>query len=247
MRLSSVSNESTPAGIGRRSVRITICGMKVLRALSTTVGSKLLVAVTGLFLVGFLIAHLAGNLLILLGGDKFNAYGHALISNPLVVPAEVGLLTLLLVHMIKALVHVLRGRGARPVGYAKKTWAGGASRKSVASTTMALSGIFLLVFIVVHIATFKFGPYYASAEAGVRDLNRLVVEVFKNPLYASFYVVAMGIIGLHLRHGISSAFQSLGWMTNGPWTSRLLAAGMALTVVIAGGFALIPVWVYLFL
>lgn len=221
--------------------------MNVLRALSTTVGSKFLVALTGLLLVGFLIAHLAGNLLLLLGGDKFNAYGHALISNPLVIPAELGLVALLLLHMFKAIAHVLRGRSARPQAYTKKTWAGGSSRKSVASTTMALSGIFLLGFLIVHIATFKFGPVYASTETGVRDLQRLVIEVFKNPLYAAGYVVAMGIIGLHLRHGISSAFQSLGWMTGGAWTTRLLAVGLTLAVVIAGGFAMIPVWVYLFL
>ncbi len=221
--------------------------MKVLRALSTTVGSKFLVALTGLLLVGFLIGHLAGNLLILLGGDKFNAYGHALITNPLVVPAEIALMALLLVHMGKAIGHVVRGRSARPDGYAKKTWAGGPSRKSWASTTMALSGIFLLVFLVVHIATFKYGPYYASAEAGVRDLQRLVVEVFRNPMYAAAYIVAMGIVGLHLRHGVSSAFQSLGLMTNGVWAARLLNLGLMLAVIIAGGFALIPVWVYLFL
>lgn len=221
--------------------------MKVLRALSTTVGSKFLVALTGLLLVGFLLGHLAGNLLILLGGDKFNAYGHALISNPLVVPAELGLLALLLLHMGKAIAHVIRGRNARPEGYTTKAWAGGASRKSWASTTMALSGLFLLAFLVVHIATFKFGPYYASAEAGVRDLQRLVVEIFQNPAYVAFYVVAMGIIGLHLLHGVSSAFQSLGWMTTGRSTSRLLNLGLGLAVLIAGGFALIPVWVYLFL
>lgn len=221
--------------------------MKVLRALSTTVGSKFLVALTGLLLVGFLIGHLAGNLLILLGGDTFNAYGHALITNPLVVPAELGLMALLLIHMGKAIAHVVRGRSARPDGYTTKAWAGGASRKTWASTTMAISGIVLLAFLVLHIATFKFGPYYESAEAGVRDLQRLVVEIFKNPAYAAFYVVAMGVVGLHLRHGISSAFQSLGWMTTGPWTSRLLGLGLALSLIIAGGFALIPVWVYLFL
>lgn len=221
--------------------------MKVLRALSTTVGSKLLVALTGLLLVGFLIGHLAGNLLILLGGDKFNAYGHALITNPLVVPAELALITLLLIHMGKAIAHVLRGRSARPEAYTTKAWAGGPSRKSWASTTMALSGIFLLAFLIVHIATFKFGPYYASAEAGIRDLQRLVVEIFQNPAYVAFYVVAMGIIGLHLLHGVSSAFQSLGWMTSSRSTSRLLNLGLALAVIIAGGFALIPVWVYLFL
>ncbi len=221
--------------------------MNVLRALSTTVGSKFLVALTGLLLSGFLIGHLAGNLLILVGGDTFNAYGHALITNPLVIPAEMALLVLLLVHMVKAIGHVIRGRNARAEGYQKKVWAGGASRKSWGSTTMALSGIFLLAFLIVHIATFKFGTYYAVADTGVRDLQRLVIETFKNPLYAAFYVVAMGIIGMHLRHGVSSAFQSLGFMTTNVWTTRLLNLGLALAVIIAGGFALIPVWVYLFL
>lgn len=222
-------------------------GMKVLRALSTTVGTKILLALTGLSLVGFLILHLAGNLLILVGPDKFNAYSDALIKNPLIIPAELGLLAILIVHIIKAIGHVVRGRNARPVGYQKKVWAGGPSRKSWGSTTMAASGIFLLIFLIGHLATFKFGPYYAATEAGVRDLYRLSVEVFKNPGYVVFYVLAMGVVGLHLRHGISSAFQSLGLMTTGVWTTRLLTLGLTLAVVIAGGFALIPVWVYLFL
>jgi succinate dehydrogenase / fumarate reductase cytochrome b subunit len=221
--------------------------MKVLRALSTTVGSKLLVALTGLSLVGFLVIHLAGNLLILLGPDKFNGYSDALIKNPLVIPAELGLIGLLLLHVGKAIGHVVRGRNARPVAYQKKVWAGGPSRKSWGSTTMAVSGIVLLVFLVGHIATFKFGPYYAAAEPGVRDLYRLVVEIFSQPGYVVFYVIAMSVVGLHLRHGISSAFQSLGLMTTSVWTTRLLGAGLTLAVILAGGFALIPVWVYLFL
>ncbi|NQW05215.1 MAG: succinate dehydrogenase cytochrome b subunit [Acidobacteria bacterium] len=220
--------------------------MTSLKALSTSVGSKFLVALTGLSLVGFLIAHLIGNLLLLAGPDTFNAYGHALISNPLVIPAEFGLLGLLLLHIYKALRHVLLGRRARPHRYTMRQWAGGPSRKSWSSTTMAVSGVILLIFLVTHIATFKFGPYYPSADEGVRDLSRLVQEVFSSPGYVVFYVVAMGIIGMHLRHGISSAFQSLGLMTPG-WTSAVLSVGLGLAVILAGGFALIPVWVYLFL
>ncbi len=220
--------------------------MKALKALSTSVGSKYLVALTGLSLVGFLTAHLAGNLLILLGPEKFNGYGHALISNPLVIPAELGLIGLLLLHIFKALRHVLLGRTARPQAYTRKVWAGAPSRKSWGSTTMLVSGIILLVFLVSHIATLKFGADYPSAEPGVRDLYRLVVEVFHSPGIVAFYVVAMVVIGLHLRHGISSAFQSLGLMTPG-WTASILAIGLWLSVILAGGFALIPVWVYLFL
>ena len=220
--------------------------MKALKALRTSVGSKFLVALTGLSLVGFLTAHLAGNLLILAGPEGFNHYGHALISNPLVIPAEFGLIGLLLLHIFKALQHFLLGWTARPNPYTKKVWAGGPSRKSWGSTTMAVSGIILLIFLVSHIAMLKFGAYYPAEEAGVRDLYRLVVEVFQSPVIVLFYVVAMVIIGLHLRHGISSAFQSLGLMTPG-WTTAVLSTGLVLAGILAGGFALIPVWVYLFL
>jgi len=219
--------------------------MKALKALSTSTGSKFLVALTGLSLVGFLIAHLAGNLLILLGPEKFNHYSHALISNPLVIPAELGLIGLLLLHVVKALQHVMRGRTARPQSYTKQVWAGGPSRKSLGSTTMVISGIILLVFLVSHVATLKYGPSYPStgADANVRDLYRLVAEVFQSPGLVIFYVISMAVVGLHLRHGISSAFQSLGLMTPG-WTSTILAAGLWLAIILATGFAMLPVWVF---
>jgi succinate dehydrogenase / fumarate reductase, cytochrome b subunit len=219
--------------------------LKAWKAFSSSVGSKFLVALTGLSLVGFLILHLAGNLLIVAGPDKFNAYSHALVSNPLVIPAELGLLALLLLHVFKAVQHVVRGRAARRHGYSKQVWAGGTSRKSVGSATMFLSGLILLVFLVIHIGTLKFGPVYTAdtPEYNVRDLYRLVVEVFQAPGVVLFYVVSMIAMGLHLRHGISSAFQSLGLMSPG-WTPAVLRSGLWLAVVLGTGFALIPVWVY---
>ena len=222
-------------------------GLKALKALSTSVGSKFLVALTGLSLVGFLIVHLAGNLLILLGPENFNHYSDALISNPLVIPAELGLIALLVLHVVKAIQHVVRGRVARPQSYTKQVWAGGPSRKSFGSATMVISGVILLIFLISHIATLKFGAYYptaaTAAEPTMRDLYRLVVEVFQSPCVLVFYVVSMIVIGLHLRHGISSAFQSLGLMTPG-WTATILSGGLWLAVVLAFGFGLIPVWVY---
>lgn len=220
-------------------------GLKAWRALSTSVGSKFLVALTGLSLVGFLILHLAGNLLILVGPEKFNNYSHALITNPLVIPAELGLVGLFLLHVFKAIQHVVRGRVARPQSYTKQVWAGGHSRKSFGSATMVISGVIVFVFLISHLATMKFGPHYpsAGADAEVRDLYRLVVEVYQSPATVVFYVVAMGVVGLHLRHGISSAFQSLGLMSPG-WTATILSGGLWLAVALAIGFAVIPVWVY---
>lgn len=222
--------------------------MKAWKAFSTSVGSKFLVAFTGLSLVGFLVVHLAGNLLVLAGPDKFNAYGHALISNPLIIPAELGLIAIFLLHVFKAVQHVVRGRTARPQGYTKQVWAGGPSRKSFGSATMIFSGVFVVAFLISHLANFKYGAYYPSPGADgagteIRDLYRLVVEVFQSPGAVVFYVAAMVVIGLHLRHGISSAFQSLGLMTPG-WTSTILSGGLWLAIILTAGFSLIPIWVY---
>ena len=220
--------------------------MKVLQAFSTSVGTKILIALTGLALVGFLVFHLAGNLLVFWGPDSYNEHAHALISNPLIVPAELGLVAIFLLHVFKALTNFGRNRGARPRQYALQVQAGGASRKSLGSTTMIVSGLVTLAFVILHLATFKYGPYYPGSLPGERDLYRLMVDVFHAPGYVVFYLACMVIVGLHLRHGISSAFQSLGLMPES-WTGRILRAGMVLALLVAGGFLIIPVWIYFFL
>jgi succinate dehydrogenase / fumarate reductase cytochrome b subunit len=108
---------------------------------------------------------------------------------------------------------------------------------------MAVSGSILLAFLVIHLKTFKFGPHYQSAEPGVRDLARLVLEKFHFPGWVAFYVVAMLVVGLHLRHGVSSALQSLGGIPQ-RFTRVFLIGGAAIALAIAGGFALIPLVVY---
>jgi len=217
--------------------------VRVLQAFSTTVGTKILIALTGLCLVGFLIFHLFGNLLLFLGPESYNEHAHALISNPLIVPAELGLVAIFLLHVYKAVVNYAANRRARPTGYAMKKNAGGASRKTLGSTTMIWSGVVMFGFVLFHLNTFKYGPYYSTNTAGERDLYRLLIEVFHKPGDVAFYVVCMLIIGLHLRHGVSSAFQSLGLVPE-PWTRRVLKTGLVLALAIAGGFVLIPLWVY---
>ncbi len=213
---------------------------------SSSVGSKYLIALSGLSLVGFLILHLAGNLLVLVSPDAFNGYSDRLIHNPLLIPAELGLLALFLLHVFKTVRLWFGSRDARPHGYVQKKRARHTSRKSLASTTMIISGTFLFVFVLLHLVTFKYGPHYVSADhPGERDLYRLVIEVFSKPGYVLFYVVSMVIIGFHLWHGASSAFQSLG-IDQGGIAPKIRAAGWGLAVVIAGGFLIIPVWVFLF-
>ncbi len=220
--------------------------MQLQKALSSSVGSKALIAVTGLSLLLFLVAHLGGNLLFLLGPDAFNQYSHRLISNPLIYLAEAGLLAVFVVHILKTTWTVASNRRARPHRYAVKVWAktkNPRSRKSLSSTTMILTGTLTLLFVITHLITFKFGTHYETS-GGVRDLYRLQLEVFSSPAYVAFYLVCMSVILFHLWHGVSSAAQSLG--INSPqWTPRIVALGRVVSVLIAGGFFIIPIYTFL--
>jgi succinate dehydrogenase / fumarate reductase cytochrome b subunit len=218
--------------------------MALRRVFSSSVGTKLLVGITGLLLFAYLVLHLAGNLLLFAGQDTFNHYAHALVSNPLVIPAEIALAIFFAVHIYKTVAMWTANRRARPVAYAKKTWAGYTSRKSVSSTTMIWTGLVTFVFVIIHLAQMKFGVWYEIGDPPVRDLYRTVAEIFSSPLWVGVYVACMVLVGFHLRHGISSAFQSLG-ADHPVYTRRLVVLGTALAVVIGGGFAVIPVWVYL--
>lgn len=213
------------------------------RVLSSSVGTKLLMGLTGVALFVYMLLHLAGNAMILAGPELFNEYSHALISNPLILPIEIGLLVIFLIHIYKAITMWMANRAARPVGYAKKELAGHTSRKSVASSTMIGSGLFLLVFVIIHVKQFKFGSWYQITDSTVRDLYRTEIEVFQNPFWVAVYVAATLLVGLHLRHGFASAFQSLG-LDHPVYTRRLTVLGIVFAALIGLGLAIIPIWVY---
>ena len=217
--------------------------MRTMRMFGSSVGTKLLLAFTGLALFGFLIVHLYGNLLAFLGPASYNEHAHELISNPLIIPAELGLVAIFLTHIAKAIGNFGKNRSARPQAYGVKKWAGGPSRKSVASTTMIWSGLSVLLFVVIHLKLFKYGPVFTEEASGHRDLFRLLLDDFHKPGIVIFYVVAMLLVGLHLRHGISSATQSLGIVPESK-TMQVLRGGMALAMIMAALFAIIPLAVY---
>jgi succinate dehydrogenase / fumarate reductase, cytochrome b subunit len=215
------------------------------RVFSSSVGTKLLIGVTGLALFVYMLLHLAGNAIIFFGRNAFNSYSHTLISNPLIIPIEIGLLAVFLLHIYKTVTMWMGNKAARPVGYEKKELAGHTSRKSLASSTMIWSGLIVAIFVVIHVKQFKFGTFYLVAGSeSIRDLYRTEIEVFRNPLWVVFYVIATLLVGLHLRHGIASAFQSLG-LDHPRYTKRLVVLGIALALLIGVGLAAIPVWVYL--
>ena len=214
------------------------------RFFSSSVGTKLLIGITGLLLVAYMVLHLVGNVLIFLGRDIFNEYSHFLISNPLIIPIEIALLLVFVLHIVKAIMMWRANKAARPVGYEKKERAGRTSRKGLASSTMIASGLLLLLFVIVHVKQFKFGTFYlALGSDSVRDLYRTEIEVFRNPLWVAFYVIGTSIVGLHIRHGFASAMQSLG-IDHPRYTRHLTTLSLVFAILIGGGLALIPIWVY---
>lgn len=219
--------------------------------LSSSVGKKLLMALTGLALFTFVIIHLVGNLPILTGeGTLYNQYTHFLESfGAFLYVLEIGLVALFVIHVIYGITVWWGKRKARPDRYAQSGNAGGPSKKTVSSLFMVWTGIIVLVFVVIHVATFKYGPniaegYVQQVEGeNIRDMYQLVVDVFRQPVYVIWYVFAMVLLGLHLRHAFWSAFQSLGVMNPG-WTKFTYGLGLLLAIVIALGFAVMPLWVY---
>jgi len=215
------------------------------RVFSSSVGTKLLIGLTGLALFVYMVLHLVGNAVIFFGQDTFNEYSHQLISNPFIVPVEIGLLLVFLLHIYKTVTMWMRNKAARPVGYQKKELAGHTSRKSLASSTMIASGLIIMVFVAIHVTQFKYGTFYlVSGSESIRDLYRTEIEVFQQPLWVAFYVLCTLIVGLHLRHGIASAFQSLG-LDHPRYMRRIVIWGIVFAVLIGGGLAMIPIWVYL--
>jgi len=208
------------------------------------VGTKLLIGTTGLALVVYLFTHIAGNLLVFAGPGTFNEYSHTLLSNPLIPVIEIVLLLLFLLHIYKTVTMFLGNKAARPVAYRMKKPAGAPSRKTFSSTTMIFSGLWLLAFVVIHVRQFKYGAEYQVPGTGVRDLYRLEMENFANPLLVAFYVLSMLVVGSHLWHGASSAIQSLGG-DHPRWTPRVLVAGKVAAVLIAGTFIVIALWAHL--
>ncbi len=226
-------------------------GKALLSALGSPVGRKVLTGVTGLALVLFVIVHMMGNLSYLSADENaYNLYAQALADfGPLLYVAEIGLAAFIVIHAVIGVSIYLRKRRARQVAYSKYRSAGRPSRLSTSSKTMIFTGIVLLVFLVNHLKSFKFGPgvsegYVVEIDGRqVRDLKRLMTEKFAEPLYAFGYVGVMVLLGFHMRHGFWSALQSLGLM-NPRLTPLVYTLGAILAVAVAAGFIGVPLYIY---
>jgi len=213
-----------------------------LRGFDSSVGEKIVIGATGLALFLYLIIHITANLTVFGGAAFFNGSADLLERIPILPVIEIGLLLIFLIHIYKTVTMFIGNQRARPVGYAKKKNAGRTSRKTFASSTMIFTGLWLLLFLIVHVKAFRYGPQYEYE--GMKDFYRLEMENLSNPFMVAFYVLSMLVVGSHLWHGASSSLQSLG-VDHPQWTPRILIAGKVLAVAIAGGFIVIAIWAYL--
>jgi succinate dehydrogenase / fumarate reductase cytochrome b subunit len=216
----------------------------LLQLAKSTIGSKALVGVTGLGLSLFVLAHMAGNLLMFVSPKAYNLYGHALVSNPLIYLAEAGLVVLFVVHLVKALLLTWNNHSSRPQKYA--VVGQGDKATSTTTKTMWMQGLVILVFVILHLITFKYGNYYEVTYDGlvVRDLHRLIVEVFQQPMYVFGYILALLALGFHLCHGVGSAFQTIG-LNHPQYTPIIKKISLAYGLIVAGGFISQPLYVFL--
>ena len=200
----------------------------------SNLGLKVIMAVSGLLMVGYLITHVAANLLVFRGAALINGYSAILRAQPaLLYSARVVLFVALVAHVWSAIVLTRRDRAARPVGYAKQA----PQVSTFASRTIRWGGLLILFFLVYHILHFTTGTVHPAFVEG--DPHGNVVRAFRVPWVAALYVVAMAAVGLHLFHGTWSAFRSLGLTRPSQHPLRhktsLLVAG-----VIWFGFTIIP-------
>ena len=213
---------------------------------ASSIGKKLIVAITGLALLGFLLGHMVGNLKIFFGPEKLNSYAAWLHSMPgLLWAARLGLLAALVAHVVTTILLVIQNRAARSDRYEHPATIGA----TASSRTMMISGSIILTFVIFHILHFTVGvasgyydPYgdYFLPD-GRHDVYKMVVHSFGQvPLISLFYIFSMGLLCMHLSHGFASVFQTLGLRTERSWP-LIRAAGYGYAALIFFGNISIPI------
>ncbi|MGD9080920.1 MAG: succinate dehydrogenase cytochrome b subunit [Desulfobacterales bacterium] len=207
----------------------------LIRTIGSSIGKKLLMAITGLSFIGFLSAHLAGNLTLYKGGTAFNAYAEKLHSlGPILTVFEFGLLALALIHVTTGIILFVQNLKARSVPYENDQRAGG---RTLSSVTMPYTGIIILAFVIFHLINFSF------VDKSQRTIFEIVSSAFANPVYMVLYVFAMIVVALHIRHGFWSAFQTIG--ANHPkYMPPLMVLSVIASLIFGFGFGLLPIYLW---
>ncbi|MES2387576.1 MAG: succinate dehydrogenase cytochrome b subunit [Bacteroidota bacterium] len=220
----------------------------ISKALTSSLGRKLAMSLTGLFLVSFLLVHMGGNVQLFYndGGDAFNTYSKFMSTSPIIRVLEIVLLAGFVTHIWTSVILTRRNANARPVSYAYTQPSPGVTWFS---KNMGLSGSIVLVFLIIHLLNFWFPYHYGSMPTKtdahgeqIKDMYALVEKVFRQEWwYSILYVLACVLLGFHLNHGFFSAFRTLG-VEHKKYTPLMKAVSQFISVVIPAGFAAMPLY-----
>ncbi|HXI82898.1 MAG TPA: succinate dehydrogenase cytochrome b subunit [Verrucomicrobiae bacterium] len=214
----------------------------LLRLFTSTLGKKFLMAITGAGLLLFVIGHLVGNLQIFLGPESINRYGHFLQTTPEILwPARIGLLAFVIIHIWASISLTIENRAARATGYEVKELVAA----STASRTMIWSGLIIFAFVCFHLAHYTLlvvHPEYRDLmdTQGRHDIYQMMVFGFSSCWVSGFYVLGIGLLCIHLSHGTSAMFQSLG-LKNAAYECVIDRLAKVMAVLIFLGYISIPV------
>lgn len=204
--------------------------------ISSSLGRKVVMSLSGFFLIIFLLVHLGVNLSLFAGRESFNAASHFMGHNPLIQLMQYVLAAGFIIHIAMGMILEWKNKKARPIRYAKNNAAASAGW---ASRNMIVTGVLILLFLILHIKDFfveiKFGH--------VPDDYELVTQLFKNPLYVVIYVISFILLGIHLSHGFQSAFTSVG-ARSPRYLPLVKKTGILFSYLIALGFSVIAIYFY---
>ena len=222
---------------------------QVIRGLSIvqiSVFQKYLMGLTGLGLAFFVLAHMLGNLLIFAGDKAYNLYMHQMVNMKASVIIQVGLLASFLLHIILALILSVKNYFSRSEKYVRQ--ASGWKATAWYQKTLVAQGAVILVFVILHLITFKFGVHYEINYEGktVRNLFQLVMEVFQKPVMVVWYLIALLILFIHLFHGLSSSFQSLG-LNHPRFNKSIKNISFIYAVLVTIGYISLPLYIFFFI
>jgi succinate dehydrogenase / fumarate reductase, cytochrome b subunit len=219
----------------------------VKNTLTSSIGQKVVMSLTGLFLITFLIVHLIGNIsLLYTDGDAFNTYAHFMKYNPLIKIGEIVMGVVFLLHIVQGILLMKKNASARTQGYAV---AHKHEKVSFTSKYMGQFGLVILAFLILHLWDFFSFKYWRKSDipmeiidgVKVENLFAKVIQVYtESPIHWIIYPAAMFVLALHLNHGLQSAFQTLGW-NHKKYTPAIKAVGAAYSFIIPLALALIPI------
>lgn len=220
----------------------------VKKTLNSTLGRKLIMALTGLFLILFLVGHVSGNALLFKddGGRAFNEYADFMTTNQFVQILSILTYVSIIGHVIYSVLLTRRNKSARPISYAVRN---ASSNSSWSSRNMGILGTLILIFLVIHLQGFWYQmhwgnlPYVTYDGVEYKDLYSIVVFAFQELWLVILYVVSMVMLAFHLSHGFASAFQTLG-LNHNKYTPAIKSFGLAFSIIIPALFAAMPIYIY---